>query len=304
MIEKISDLFEKIFAGKIVHKVEKIVVVSAVSGFLIHLLLIFLHNSGYLQHPVFEELSYNYISAIYTPFSFLLIYEVYLFLIYLQKSFTKSIGKQYEIISLIVLRRIFKDISHFDLEHLTENIKQNSELLLDMVGVLLLFLLIGIFYHLKKRQPIAESGVNLKKFIALKRLISMMLLPVLIGLAIYSFGQWIWEASHYDVDGNHRMTDINHIFYDTFFSILIYVDVFILIISFLYTRYYSQLVRNSGFVISTVLIRLSFTASHTTNIFLILASVLFGVLILLLYNFFITADERQGSVESDEELSE
>ena len=71
-------------------------------GFLIHLFLIFLFNNGYLNYPVFNDFSGNYITAIYTPFSFLLIYEVFLFLIYLPKSFTKSIGKQYEIISIIV----------------------------------------------------------------------------------------------------------------------------------------------------------------------------------------------------------
>lgn len=298
--DHISALFNRIFSGKVVQRIEVAVVVLAAAGFTIHLFLIFLHKSGYLQLPVFNELSGNYISAIYTPFSFLLIYEVFLFLIYLPKSFTKSIGKQYEIISLIVLRRIFKDISHFDLHHITENIQENAELLIDMGAVLVIFLLIGIFYHLKKRQPPVEHCTSVKNFVAMKQMISIILLPVLAGLAIYSFGDWAWEVSHFGDGNQHTIPDINNVFYDTFFSILIYVDVFILIISFLYTRYYSQLVRNSGFIISTVLIRLSFSASHLTNIALILVSVFFGVLILLLYNFFIRADERKDRIIEDE----
>lgn len=304
MNDRISRLFKKGFSSWVVHRVEVGVVILALSGFLIHLLLIFLYRSGYVNHPVFGELSGNYISAIYTPFSFLLIYEVYLFLIYLPKSFTKSIGKQYEIISLIVLRRIFKDISHFDLDHITENIRQNSELLIDMAGVLILFFLIAIFYHLKKKQPAVDGCVSVERFVAIKQVISMILLPILAGLALFSFGKWTWEVSHYSPVIHPEITDINNVFYDTFFSILIYVDVFILIISFLYTRYYSQLVRNSGFIISTILIRLSFSASHLTNIFLILVSVIFGVLILLLYNYFIRVDERKDGLVDDQQLPE
>jgi len=48
----------------------------------------------------------NPIAAIYTPFSFILIYEVYLLVFYLPKSTTIYIGKQYEIITLILIRGI------------------------------------------------------------------------------------------------------------------------------------------------------------------------------------------------------
>jgi len=302
--DRISDWFTRLFSDKNIHKIEVIVVVFALAGFLIHILLIALHNNGFLVHPVFDNLSKNYISALYTPFSFLLIYEVFLFLIFLPKSFTKSIGKQYEIISLIVLRKIFKDISHFDMSHLTETIHQKSELLIDMAGILILFFLIAVFYHLKKKQPNAESCTNIKTFVSIKRMISLMLLPVLIGLALFSFGQWFWVVSNYTTIHPSEIPDINNVFYDTFFSILIYVDVFVLIISFLFTRYYSQLVRNSGFIISTILIRLSFSAPQLTNTTLILASVLFGVLILLIYNYFIKADERKDIKHNMESLSE
>ena len=291
--DSISNWYNSVFSERNIHRIERVVVIFALIGFLLHLLLIFFWDMGWINHPLFNQFSGNYISAIYTPFSFLLIYEVFLFLIYLPKSFTRSIGKQYEIISLIVLRRIFKDISHFDMEHLTENISENADLLTDMLGVLVLFFLIGVFYHLKKRQPFVDSCSDIKSFIAIKRLISMGLVPVLLGLAVYSYGNWTVELFRDNPTNIHLQTDINHVFYDVFFSVLIFVDVFILIISFLYTNYYSQLMRNSGFIISTILIRLSFSASHLTNILLIVLSVIFGVLMLLLYNYFIRFDEKK-----------
>ncbi len=303
LFNALADIFIRIFTPKTVHKIEKVLVIFSLIGFLTHLFLIFLFNNGYLNYPVFQDFSGNYITAIYTPFSFLLLYEVFLFLIYLPKSFTKSIGKQYEIISLIVLRRVFKDISHFNFQDISQNIEANSMLLINMAGVLLLFLLIAIFYHLKKRQTVAESCSNIQEFINIKRTISLILIPVLIGIALYSFGDWFWTVYNFEEGSEKAIPNINSVFYDTFFSILIYVDVFLLNISFIYTQYYSQLVRNSGFVISTILIKLSFTASYFTNISLILSSVIFGVLILLIYNFFIKADEQLDDILKDDKLA-
>ena len=225
LLAKSSNIYTAIFSDRNILRIERVVVYFALFGFLVHLLLIFLWDIGWINHPFFNQFSGSYISAIYTPFS---------------------------------------------------------------------FLLIGIFYHLKKRQPRVDSCTDVHSFIAIKRLISLILVPVLLGLAVYSFGNWIAEMIQHNPPYGHLQSDINHVFYDVFFSLLIYVDVFILIISFLYTHYYSQLIRNSGFIISTILIRLSFTASHLTNIILILVSVIFGVMILLLYNFFIGFDEKQN----------
>ena len=43
-------------------------------------------------------------SAIYTPFSILLVYEAYLMIYYLRRSTTIYIAKQYEVIALILIR--------------------------------------------------------------------------------------------------------------------------------------------------------------------------------------------------------
>ena len=73
------------------------------------------------------------------------------------------------------------------------------------------------------------------------------------------------------------------LFFYEFFTILILADVFILLLSFQYTERYSQLIRNTGFVICTILIRLSFATDGLTNIALIVSSVIFGLLVLRIY---------------------
>ena len=69
-----------------------------------------------------------------------------------------------------------------------------------------------------------------------------------------------------------------------FFTILILVDVFILLISFQYTERYSQLIRNTGFIISTILLRLSFSATGLVSIILLVSGIIFGIIILAIYN--------------------
>jgi len=96
---------------------ERVVVAIALIAFVAHLILIGLRHVDLLpahSHHL-DELLTNPIAAIYTPFSFILVYEVYLLVFYLPQSITQYIARQYEIITLIIVRRIFKDIANLEL---------------------------------------------------------------------------------------------------------------------------------------------------------------------------------------------
>ena len=100
----IGNIFSKVFSEKNLKNFEKIILISATFGFIIHLILILLNNNGNIDLSFFQDrLFVNPISAIYTPFSFILIYEAYLLIYFLPRSFTTSIAKQFEIMSLILI---------------------------------------------------------------------------------------------------------------------------------------------------------------------------------------------------------
>jgi hypothetical protein len=80
--------------------------------------------------------------------------------------------------------------------------------------------------------------------------------------------------------------NINNIFFDQFFTILIVVDVILLLFSFFLTKRFHKVIRNSGFIVSTILIRLSFSAEGLVSVVLIVSSVLFGLLILSIHNLY------------------
>jgi hypothetical protein len=77
---------------------------------------------------------------------------------------------------------------------------------------------------------------------------------------------------------------INNLFFDQFFTILILVDVVMLLVSFFYTNEFHKIIRNSGFVISTILIRMSFGVSGLISTILIVVAVLFGLAIIAVHN--------------------
>ena len=108
MSNVIENIFGKVFSEKNLKFFEKIILIAATLGFIIHLILILLNNNGYLDLSFFkDQLFVNPISAIYTPFSFILIYEAFLLIYFLPRSFTTAIAKQFEIMSLISIVRWF-----------------------------------------------------------------------------------------------------------------------------------------------------------------------------------------------------
>lgn len=276
-----NELFAAVFAPKVQKRFENIILLLAGIGFVIHLGLIFLktQNISFFS-PLYPELLNDPISAIYTPFSLILIYEIYLLLFYLPRSFTSCVSKQFEIISLIIIRKIFKDIPQMELSSSWLNDAHNLELLVDLLGFLLLFLLIYLFNYSKQRLPKqAVEDPNLVRFISSKKIVSVLLFGVLGIMSISTFGQWVL-----DVINQQKVAQIDGLFFNQFFTLLILADVVILLISFRYTEEYSKLIRNTGFIIATILIRLSFSAEGYLSMILILTGVSFALLILQIYN--------------------
>ncbi len=277
-----SKIFDGIFSENNRKKIESFTIWSASIGFIFHLSLVLLNNNSIINIGNESLLLTNPISAIYTPFSIILYYEIFLLIFYLPRSFTTSILKQFEIISLIVIRRIFYDIPKLDLgsNNWFEN-ADNLQITYDLICILILFFLIYLFNYVKTNIDIKKTK-NIDKFIDSKKIISVLLIPVMIVLFI--IGIYNWYSIGVSTNFASSFYYVNEVFYNTFFSILIIADVFILLLSFLYTERYSQIMRNTGFIICTILIRLSFSSTGLTNLLLIISSVLFGLLILKIYS--------------------
>ena len=277
-----NKVFDFFIGEKTKNKIEKSTLYISIVGFLIHLLLIYLYKSNLLNIEDHYNLLNSPISAIYTPFSFILIYEIYLLIYYLPRSISTYISKQYEIITLIIIRRIFKDISNININENILTTDFNSYLFIDLVASLILFFLIFLFrLSTKKALGNVSKDSNLFKFIKIKKWLSTLLVPLIFFLAITHFYSWSSAVYNSDVI---NLKSLNTIFFDELFQTLILVDVFLLLFSFFNSDMFHNIMRNSGFIISTILIRLSFMTEGLNNVILIIISVLFGLFIQLIYN--------------------
>jgi len=283
--------FQQLLSSQAQKKSERVILTIAIASFLVHLAVIFLVDFGviHLENP--SVLLANPIVAIYTPFSFILLYEVYLLIYYLPKSFTTYISKQYEIMTLIIIRRLFKDLSALSITPDWFSSKYDMQFTYDLASSIILFFLIYLFYIQSKKQ-FPEVALNstqqasINRFIAIKKIIATCLIPIFLILAIYSLTSWLFSVLSPGEGGVSSFVNINNIFFEHFFTVLIFADVLILLFSFFITDDFHKVIRNSGFIISTILIRLSFSSSGLLNNLLILCAIVFGLLILIIHNKF------------------
>jgi hypothetical protein len=300
----LEKLYQKLLSEKTKERSEKVILWIALVSFGIHLLMIGLIHFNIITINEPSNLLKNPIAAIYTPFSFILVYEVYLLIYYLSKSTSTYISKQYEIIALIIIRRLFKDLSDLSLSANWFKMKNDLQFTYDLVASVLLFYLIYLF-HIQRTKVYRtiENNENhassISKFINAKKWIAISLVPILLVIAIYSFFNWS-TGVFLPLESNAiSFKNINNIFFEQFFNILIIADVILLLFSFFHTDEFHKVIRNSGFIISTILIRISFSVTGIINNLLIFSAILFGLTILFIHNKFEKklAEEAQEAYE-------
>ncbi|MEM6794181.1 MAG: hypothetical protein AAF725_09365, partial [Acidobacteriota bacterium] len=241
LTQSLANLFDRLFTEKKSAALEHGIVWLAVSGFAVHIGLIFLSRRLEPADGPLSLLGTNYLAALYTPFSFILFYEVLLLIASIPRSTTGSLGRQYEIISLIVLRNVFKDIAEFDsFQIIEEEITKFIDVLIDMGGGLLMFLFVAIFYHIRDwqtrtLQPTDRSAMTpqLEAFIQRKKAVALLLASLLFTLAAYNLGRWILDVYQATVTNSTTRIDIGTIFYLDLFTVMIFTDVLILLFSML-----------------------------------------------------------------------
>ena len=280
LLQYSGNYFDKHFNAKSVRNVELLILRVAVFAFLFHLIIIFLGNN----FIYFKNLQHSYLKAIYTPFSFILFYEVFLLVIIIPKSISEFIGKQFEVITLITLRSFFHDIADLDLKNsININNPEFISLLYDLIASLIMLCLTILYYKIYQNNRKSEIVNELNNFINIKKLVSLSMILILFLLSISSFFIWGKEMLG-ALELKQNYPDPNTVFYADFFSIMIFVDVLLLIISFIYHFSFFTIFRNASFIITTILIRMSLTIEKPMNYIIILIGFLFSIISFYLYS--------------------
>ena len=271
--------FDRSMGPEMDENVRKLAIVVAVIGFFAHLSLWALHNSGRITIVGDSvELVSSPLSALYTPFSILLTYEVYQLIRTIPESFSSSVGKQYEIATLLVVRDILKrlpDVEGSDGWEVSDDV---AFLLVECTAFLALFYTALTYYNMKKIEDTDQKiSEDVSVFIVTKKAIAILMLVVFALIALSSLTGWLSavEKGGGSVDRT--------IFFLDFFTFLILADILILLISYWFYTDFRNLARNTGFVLSTVIIRVAISAAGVSSMILFTLSGALGIAILRMF---------------------
>lgn len=248
----------------------KVSINLAVIGFLLHLLFCFLYDFGYYENSKTDYLFDSYLDALYTPFSIILAYEVYELIRVIPESFSNSIGKQFEVVTLLVVRDIFKNLSDVQPNAETTFDKDIYFIATEALAFVVLFSTALFFRYRLSATPVKfYDGEDLDNFVKQKRDLASAL--VIVFLIVAAFSLYIWSGGV--LDGKSELN--REVFFLDFFTILIMSDILILLISYRHTTDFLNLARNTGFILSAVIVRVAIGTSGYSGVTLfILAAIL------------------------------
>jgi hypothetical protein len=254
--------------------------VGLVFLFLCSLAAIELNRQGLLPADLAGLVPMSHFFAVHAAFTVILILEVISLIFVLPCSFSKSLGKQFEILSLILIRNAFKELSFFS-EPLTYlgNEERVLYILASGFGALLVFVLLGVYYKIQKRSEEDGRHMDLFGFVASKKAISLLLLVSFLLMGGYSAYQTILGVEHPD-------------FLHGFYTQLILTDILIVLVSQCFHPSAKMIFRNSGYALSTLMIRIALIAPVYYNVLLGAAAMVFAILLTLANQYLFQQQKR------------
>ena len=262
-------------------KAQRLLGTALVLLFLGTILAIELNRQGLLPDPPAPTIPTNHFAAVYLAFTLLLLVEVLGLVFALSQSVANSVGKQFEVLSLILLRKAFLEFGSFS-EPIDWGDASDSllHMLSDAGGALLVFVAVGFFYRVQRHQPITTDKMEQTSFVATKKLVALVLLFAFGALGAYYLRQRFMGEPVFG-------------FFEAFYVLLIFSDILIVLVSLRYSYSYSVVFRNSGFAVSTMMIRLALTAPPYINALLGIGSAVFSLGLSLAYNAFAPVMQHQ-----------
>lgn len=227
----------------------------------------------------------SFTDAIEYSFNFLLFFEMIGLVFVIPQSIANSIGKQFQIMSLIFLRTSFEELSNLSFNSpFQEQFGIIGRMAVDAGAALIIFFLTQLFYSFQKHRQITDETERVK-FINLKKTIAV---GVLMGLLASVF---------FDIK-RYLFTGIFHPSYSIFYLILIFADMILLLAAFRYTIHYPSIFRYSAFVLITIFIRIALVSPVYYNAIIGISTVLFGIGVAYIHNLFYTG-RATGLIRSD-----
>ena len=291
MWSRLGAIHDRLFSAQYKQWIKRFILRMSVFGFLLHLALIAVGRTLPQLSVLSTLFGDNYLVAISTPFNCILFYEVLTLIAVLPASNTRSIASQFEIVSLIFIRDVFRDFPHA-VDLVTEHKISAAEipLFVDMWAGLAMYLLVAVFRHLaRQRTEVSVTSLpsrHTMRFVDQKKTIAILLSLLLTAMAIYNLFL-LGAASLRVLATGEGGTLVGHVttYYNDLFTVMIFTDVLIVILSLAVSGHFEMVFRNAAYVVSVILLRFSLTQGYPLAAPLALGAMLFGIGALVIFNY-------------------
>ncbi len=193
-------------------------------------------------------LSGNHFRALEITFTVLLAAELADLVLGLARSVSGAVASQFEVLVLILVRRSFKELTRVQepLGWATVG-PVVPAILYDAIGALAVFAALAVYLRADHHLPFTDDADQVASFAAGKKIVALALLAALAALAAWDLITLL-ERGH------------GFAFFEVFYTLLIFADVFVVLLSLRYTSSFPVVFRYFGFAVATVLVRLALTA--------------------------------------------
>jgi hypothetical protein len=280
MLRAAAAVFDRIDALWESARLRRVVAIGLAATYLLALAAVEASQRGWLPAPYRLRTAHGHFVAVELAVYLLLAYEVVGLVLGIARSVSNAAGKQFEIFSLILLRHSFEEFAYIGEPVVWDAARMPVlRMLSNGFGALAMFVLLGFYYRAQRHLPLTGDARDRASFVSAKKLVAL----VLLGL----FG-WL---------GVRAALSEGHGFFESFYTVLVLADVFLVFLSLRYSSAYPVVFRNSGLAVATVILRLGLAAPAFYNAALGIAAALFALGLTYAYGRVGPAGEARHAAE-------
>ncbi len=252
--------------------------------YLLALLGVELNRQGMLPAWLATVTPISHFYAIHLAFTLILVLEVMSLIFIIPSSLSQSMGKQFEILTLILLRNAFKELAHLpEPVSVAGDMAPVLYIAVSGTGALLVYLCLGLYKRTaRRRMHFIQSPDMRMRYVMSKKLLALALFVIFMATALRDFFLF--------VTGNGDQN-----FFETLYTVLIFSDITMVLIAQRYMPAFHAVFRNSGFVIGTLLMRLALSATPLWSPVIGLFAAVFVLALTWVTNYFTPAPPSDGA---------
>lgn len=276
--KKIDQALDNLMSPEARAWLEWIFGIGAIISLFIHLFGITIAKIGLYENSSLSESSY--LTAITTPFTVILLYEIFQLAISFRKPLSEYVLAQLELVSLVFIRDIFKTLAHFDIQGQAYWWDLTREISFSILSALILLtgtiIIRKIFYA--EHSSIRGMEFESRMMLFLKKIISIcLMLGIAIILVLYLSDVWRYDSPFHVFD-DVRLAN----FFPEIFIIFIIADTMLFLFGFLYHDEYFVLFSHAVYLIAVILVRLTLSVNSALDV----VFVTIGLLITIAVTYF------------------